>query len=145
MSSEIIELVVLTPERPLLRERVMEVTLPGAAGCLGVLPGHAPLITELGIGELHYRIDSATPGVALAVLQGFAEVLGHRVTVLAETAERSEEIDVARAEAARKRAEERLASGRPDVDWDRAVIALQRALVRIQVAAKRHSVAVLRQ
>jgi F-type H+-transporting ATPase subunit epsilon len=78
-------------------------------------------------------------------MRGFAEVLGHRVTVLAETAERAEEIDVARAEAARKRAEERLASGRPDMDWDRAVVALQRALVRIQVAAKRHSVGVLRQ
>ena len=106
MPSEIIELVVVTPERPLLRERVIEVTLPGAGGCLGILPGHASLITELGIGELHYRIDSATPGVALAVIEGFAEVLGHRVTVLAETAERSEEIDVARAEAARKRAAE---------------------------------------
>jgi len=145
MSSEVIELIVVTPERPLIRERVMGVALPGAAGCLGILPGHAPLITELGIGELQYRIDSASPVVALAVMQGFAEVLGRRVTVLAETAERAEEIDVSRAEAARKRAEERLASGRPDVDWDRAVVALQRALVRIQVAAKRHSAAVLPQ
>jgi len=123
----------------------MGVTLPGAAGCLGILPGHAPLITELGIGELQYRIDSASPVVAVAVMQGFAEVLGHRVTVLAETAERAEEIDLSRAEAARKRAEERLVSGRSDVDWDRAVVALQRALVRIQVAAKRHSAAVLPQ
>jgi len=145
MSSEVIELIVVTPERPLIRERVMGVTLPGAAGCLGILPGHAPLITELGIGELQYRIDSASPVVAVAVMQGFAEVLGHRVTALAETAERAEEIDLSRAEAARKRAEERLASGRPDVDWDRAVVALQRALVRIQVAAKRHSAAVLPQ
>lgn len=145
MSSEVIELIVVTPERPLIRERVMGVTLPGAAGCLGILPGHAPLITELGIGELQYRIDSASPVVAVTVMQGFAEVLGHRVTVLAETAERAEEIDVSRAAAARKRAEERLASGRSDVDWDRAVVALQRALVRIQVAAKRHSAAVLPQ
>jgi F-type H+-transporting ATPase subunit epsilon len=144
MPPESIELVIVTPERQLLRERVVEVTLPGAEGCLGILPGHAPLITELGIGEMNYRISEASPPVALAIIRGFAEVLGDRVTVLAETAERPDEIDLARAEAARKRAEERLASGSAEVDWDRAVVALQRSLVRIQVAVKRHDVPVLR-
>ena|SRR5256885_5885965 len=139
MLPESIELVVVTPERQLLREPVTEATLPGADGCLGILPGHAPLMTELGIGELTYRSrDDSTPG-HLAIISGFAEVLGDRVTVLAETAERPEEIDVARAEDAKKRAEQRLAaaSGDPNLDWSRAAIALQRSLIRIQVARKR--------
>jgi F-type H+-transporting ATPase subunit epsilon len=140
MLPESIELIVVTPERQLLRETVVEVTLPGGNGCLGILPGHAPLITELGIGELTYRAKSASEVVHLAVISGFAEVLGDRVTVLAETAERPEEIDVARAEEAKKRAEERLAKAAsdPEIDWARAAVALQRSLIRIQVARKRH-------
>ena len=140
MLPESIELIVVTPERQLLRETVLEVTLPGGNGCLGILPGHAPLITELGIGELTYRAKSASDVVHLAVISGFAEVLGDRVTVLAETAERPEEIDVARAEQAKKRAEERLAKAAsdPEIDWARAAVALQRSLIRIQVARKRH-------
>src|SRR5260370_28894075 len=110
MLAESIELVIVTAERQLLRERVGESTLAGADGCLGILPGHAPLITELGIGELTYRAKSAREAGHLAIISGFAEVLGDRVTVLAETAERPEEIDVARAEEAKKRAEQRLAS-----------------------------------
>jgi len=139
MLPESIELVVVTPERQLLRETVVEVTLPGADGCLGILPGHAPLITELGIGEMSYRAKGASAVAHLAILSGFAEVLGDRVTVLAEMAERPEEIDVARAEEAKKRAEQRLAAAShdPDVDWSRAAIALQRSLIRIQVARKR--------
>ena len=139
MLPESIELVVVTPERQLLRETVVEVTLPGADGCLGILPGHAPLITELGIGEMSYRAKGASAVAHLAILSGFAEVLGDRVTVLAEMAERPEEIDVARAEEAKKRAEQRLAAAAhdPDVDWSRAAIALQRSLIRIQVARKR--------
>jgi F-type H+-transporting ATPase subunit epsilon len=140
MLPESIELIVVTPERQLLRETVVEVTLPGASGCLGILPGHAPLITELGIGELTYRAKSTGEPVHLAIISGFAEVLGDRVTVLAETAERPEEIDVTRAEEAKKRAEQRLAaaSSDPNVDWGRASVALQRSLIRIQVARKRH-------
>jgi F-type H+-transporting ATPase subunit epsilon len=139
MLPESIELVIVTPERQLLREAVAEVTLPGAGGCLGILPGHAPLITELGVGELTYRKKNASEAAHLAIISGFAEVLGDRVTVLAETAERPEEIDVARAEEAKKRAEQRLASAAsdPNVDWGRAAIALQRSLIRIQVARKR--------
>jgi len=139
MLPESIELIVVTPERQLLREPVVEATLPGADGCLGILPGHAPLITELGIGELTYRSRGGSEPGHLAIISGFAEVLGDRVTVLAETAERPEEIDVARAEEAKKRAEQRLASAvsDPNVDWSRAAVALQRSLIRIQVARKR--------
>ncbi len=131
-----IQLVIVTPERQLLSERVVEVTLPGAEGELGVLPGHAPLITELGIGELRYRSAGGTLSEPMAVIRGFAEVLGDRVTVLAETAERPEEIDLERAKAALERAEKRIAAGpgTQDIDWDRATAALQRALVRIKVA-----------
>jgi F-type H+-transporting ATPase subunit epsilon len=139
MLPDSIELIVVTPERQLLREKVAEVTLPGAAGQLGVLPGHAPLITELGIGELGYQAKSGGKIELMAIVGGFAEVLGERVTVLAEVAERPEEIDLARAEEAKKRAEERLAAAQsdPSIDWDRAAVALQRALIRIQVAGKR--------
>jgi F-type H+-transporting ATPase subunit epsilon len=144
MLPESIELVIVTPERQLLRQTVAEVTLPGGEGSMGVLPGHAPLITELGIGELTYRATGANEEGHLAIISGFSEVLGDRVTVLAETAERPEEIDVARAEQAKNRAEQRLASASsdPSVDWSRAAIALQRSLIRIQVARKRHSAAV---
>jgi F-type H+-transporting ATPase subunit epsilon len=150
-----IQLVIVTPERQLLKASVDEVMLPGADGELGVLPGHAPLITELGIGQLTYRrkFDStALPSGAgeaveqrfrpepfrehLAIIRGFAEVLGDRVIVLAEAAEHPEEIDVERAKAALERAEKRIAAGpaTQDIDWDRATAALQRALVRLQVA-----------
>jgi F-type H+-transporting ATPase subunit epsilon len=136
MLPDSIELVIVTPERQLLRESVVEAVLPGAAGALGILPGHAPLMTELGIGELTYRSASSNESVVLAIIQGFAEVLGDRVTVLAETAERAAEIDLARAEAAKARAEQRLSAGDPNIDIDRVTVALQRALIRIQVARK---------
>lgn len=140
MLPEEIELTVVTPERELLRETVVEVTIPGLEGELGILPGHAPLITELGIGELSYRTGTSSQPIATAVIRGFAEVLPDRVTVLAETAERAEEIDLARAEAALARAEKRMASGDTNIDWDRATVALQRALIRIQIARKHRSV-----
>ena len=133
MSVNTIQLVIVTPKRQLLRESVGEVQLPGANGYLGVLPGHAPLMTELGIGELSYPGAPGKEPVHLAILSGFAEVLPDRVTVLAETAEFAQEIDVARAE-------KRLASGDTNIDWDRASVALQRALIRIQVAHKRRGV-----
>jgi F-type H+-transporting ATPase subunit epsilon len=96
-------------------------------------------MTELGIGELTYHSASAHRVGSLAIIHGFAEVVPDRVTILAETAERAEEIDVARAEAARERAEKRLAEGGHEVDWDRATVALQRALIRIQVGTKKRS------
>jgi len=133
MLPDSIELVVVTPERQLLREGVVEVVLPGADGELGILPGHAPLITELGIGELRYRGAGGKEEVHLAIIRGFAEVLTDRVTVLAETAELAEEIDVERAKQALERARARIAANETETDWIRAGAALQRALIRIKV------------
>ena len=140
MLPEAIELVIVTPTRQLLRVRVVEVTLPGANGYLGILPGHAPLMTELGIGELTFRGKEQSEPIS--IVRGFAEVLPDRVTVLAETAELAAEIDLERAETAKARAEKRLASGDTNIDWDRASVALQRALIRIQVARKHRGAAV---
>jgi F-type H+-transporting ATPase subunit epsilon len=142
MPAEVIEFVIVTPKKQLLLQSVTEVQLPGAAGYLGVLPGHAPLITELGIGELSYHDAGGKESAHLAIIQGFAEVLPDRVTVLAETAEFAAEIDLARAEAALARAQKRLASGDANIDWDRASVALQRSLIRIQVARKYRGVPV---
>ena len=130
-----IQLTIVTPERSLLNEQVDELQMPGADGYLGVLPGHAPLFTELKVGELSYR--KGNTWTSLAVAWGFAEVLPDQVRVLAETAERAQEIDLERATRAKERAEQRLSKGGDDVDYDRALIALQRALIRIQVAQKR--------
>jgi F-type H+-transporting ATPase subunit epsilon len=142
MPGEATELVVVTPEKQLLRQSATDVQVPGAEGYLGILPGHAPLITELGIGELSYHDTSGKESAHLAIIRGFAEVLPDRVSVLAETAEFAAEIDLARAEAAKARAEKRLASGDTNLDWDRATVALQRALIRIQVARKHRGVPV---
>jgi F-type H+-transporting ATPase subunit epsilon len=133
--SSTFQLEIVTPERRVVKDVAEEMQLPGKNGYLGILPGHAPLITELAVGEITYRNIEITSH--LAVAWGFAEVLPDRVTILAETAERAEEIDVARAEKAKERAEARLHSADPDTDFDRARVALERALVRIQVAAKR--------
>jgi F-type H+-transporting ATPase subunit epsilon len=139
MMADVIELVIVTPEKQLLREKAIDVQMPGENGYLGILPGHAPLMTELGIGELSYHDTSGKESTHLAIIRGFAEVLPDRVTILAETAERAEEIDLQRAKEALARAEKRLASNDPNIDWDRASVALQRALIRIQVATKRRS------
>ena len=121
-------------DRSLVNERVDEVEIPGADGYFGVLPGHTPLLALLGAGELWYRQGQEKHYLSIAF--GFAEVLPDRVTVLAEVAERAVEIDVARAEAARKRAEQRIGSPHPDMDWERARVALLKALVRLQVASR---------
>jgi len=139
MLPDAIQLVIVTPERQILKETVSELTMPGADGYLGVLPGHAPLITELGVGELTYRTTGGQAGL-LAVIRGFAEVLPDRVSVLAETAEFAGDIDLSRAQAALKRAQERVARGGENIDWDRATLALARALVRIQVVSKHQGV-----
>ena len=123
---------VVTPNRQVVSEDVAEVQAPGREGYLGILPGHAPLISILQAGELSYRHGQQTR--RLAVSGGFLEVLPEQVTVLAETAERPEEIDIARAEAARERAEKRLRGGDGETDVRRATVALQRALIRLQVA-----------
>ena len=130
-----IKLLIVTRERQLVEDSVDEVQIRAKDGYLGVLPGHAPLITELGTGEMSYRQGKTE--TYLAIINGFAEVLPDQVTVLAEVAERAEEVDADRAKAARERAEQRLSkSGDTDLNWDRASSALQRALVRLQVAAK---------
>jgi F-type H+-transporting ATPase subunit epsilon len=124
---------IVTPDRLLLREVVDEVELPGAEGYLGILPGHTPLLATLRVGEMWYRKGTQKFYVSMAF--GFAEVLPDRVTVLAQIAEKGEEIDVPRAEAARQRAEARLAKPATDMDFERARIALTKALSRLQVAA----------
>ena len=125
---------VVTPERLLVSQQVDEVQLPGAEGYFGVLPGHTPLLATLQVGELWYRVGQEKRYLAVAF--GFAEVLPDRVTVLAQLAERPEDIDVPRAEAARKRAEERIVKPQPDIDFERARIAMMKSLIRLQVAAR---------
>jgi F-type H+-transporting ATPase subunit epsilon len=127
---------IVTPERALVTEQVDEVELPGAEGYFGVLPGHTPLLASLTVGEMWYRIGNDT--VHLAVAFGFAEVLPDRVTVLAQIAERAQDIDVARAEAAKKRAEEQLArtSQQSDADREQARVALMKSQTRLQAASR---------
>ncbi len=129
-----LDLQIVTPDRLVVRERVDEVQIPGSEGYFGVLPGHTPLLASLGIGELWYRKGGERTYVAIAY--GFAEVLPDGVTILAQLAERADEIDVERAEAARTRAEERLAMPRSDVDYERARIALAKSLSRLQVSSR---------
>jgi F-type H+-transporting ATPase subunit epsilon len=127
------QLEIVTPEKLVVNEAVEEAQIPGLGGYLGILPGHAPLITELAVGKISYRAQGVTKD--LAVAWGFAEVLPDKVTMLAETAERPEEIDVARAQKAKERAEQMLRSNDPQLDYDRAQDALKRAETRLEVAA----------
>jgi F-type H+-transporting ATPase subunit epsilon len=129
-----VTLEIVTPDRALVTAEVDEVQLPGAEGYFGVLPGHTPLLATLQAGEMWYRVGPETR--YLAVSSGFVEVLPDRVTVLALGAERAEDIDVPRAEAARQRAEALLARSQADVDVERARTALKKSLVRLQVAAR---------
>jgi len=134
-----IELTVVTPERSIVHEQVDELQIPGAAGYFGVLPGHAPLFSELKIGEVAYR--QGDRWFFLSVAWGFVEVQSDHVRILAETAERAHEIDVDRATRAKQRAEQRIATGGTDIDYARALVALERALIRIQVSTKaRHRI-----
>jgi F-type H+-transporting ATPase subunit epsilon len=132
--ADAIELEIVTPEKLLVRERADEVQIPGKAGYLEVLPGHAPLITELMIGEISYKHGGTTEH--LSVAWGFAEVLPDKVTILAQTAERAQDIDVRRAQEAKARAEAALARAEADLDFDATLFALRRAEVRLAVAAK---------
>jgi F-type H+-transporting ATPase subunit epsilon len=138
---EKIELQVVTPERHILSEDVDSLEMLAKDGYLGVLPGHAPLLTELGVGILTYRKGGETR--QLTVMYGYAEVLPDRVIVLAEIAERAEEIDVARARTALERAKADLPkAGSTEADWDRSNAAIQRAEVRLQAASRSGSGAV---
>jgi F-type H+-transporting ATPase subunit epsilon len=129
-----IQLQIVSADRSLVNESVDEVEIPGSDGYFGVLPGHTPLLALLGAGELWYR--QGQEKLFLSMAFGFAEVQPDRVTILAQIAERADEIDIARAEAARKRAEERLAKSTVDMDAERARIALLKSLIRLQVATR---------
>ena len=126
------QLEIVTPEKKVVDTAAEEIQIPGKNGYLGVLPGHAPLITELAVGEITYR--AAAKQERLAVAWGFAEVLPDKVTILAETAERPSEIDAERARQAKARAEQRLTSGDPSVDVERSLNALHKAETRLEVA-----------
>jgi len=132
--SDTFQLEIVTPEKKVVDTAAEEAQIPGKNGYLGVLPGHAPLITELAVGEISYRADDREQ--RLSVAWGFAEVLPDKVTILAETAERPEEIDVERARKAKERAEQRLASGDTTVDVERCLEALHKAETRLEVAGK---------
>jgi len=127
-----LQLHVVSADRSLVNEQVDEVEIPGADGYFGVLPGHTPLLATLQVGTLWYRQGQEKHYLAIAF--GFAEVQPERVTILAQIAERAGDVDVSRAEAARKRAEERLAKPSPDMDFERARVALMKSLMRLQAA-----------
>jgi F-type H+-transporting ATPase subunit epsilon len=129
-----ITLEIVTPDRSLVTTQVDELQLPGSEGYFGVLPGHTPMLATLQVGEMWYRIGQEKHYLALAF--GFVEVLPDRVTVLAQIAERAEDIDVARAEAAKRRAEERVGKPAPEMDFERARLAMMKSLIRLQVASR---------
>ncbi len=131
---EAIHLEIVTPERQLFSGSVDRVTVPSSRGYLGILPGHAPLLAELGIGEISYKRGDHTEFIFCS--WGFVEVLPERVVVLAQTAEPASDIDLNRAEQARSRAEKRLYSKDPHLDFVRAEAAMMRAVSRIN--AVRH-------
>src|SRR5438045_7404571 len=132
MAEGTIDLTIVTPERAVAHEDVDELQVPGAEGYFGVLPGHAPLFSELKVGEVAYRKGDRWS--FLAVAWGFVEVQPNHVRILAETAERAHEIDLDRAMRAKQRAEERIARGGDEVDYSSALVALARAVIRIPAA-----------
>ena len=129
------QLEIVTPAKLLVKDEAEEAQIPGLSGYLGILPGHAPLLTELGVGVITYKASGTTH--TLAVAWGFAEVLPEKVTILAEAAERPQEIDVDRAQKAKERAEQLLKSNNPELDYARAEDALQRAETRLNVAKEK--------
>ena len=129
-----LQLRIVSADKSLVNETVDEVEIPGADGYFGVLPGHTPLLALLGAGEMWYRRGTDIQHLVIAF--GFAEVQPDAVTILAEIAERPDEIDVARAEAAKRRAEERLARPTIDIDFERARLSLLKSLIRLQVASR---------
>ena len=128
------QLQIVSADRSIVNETVDEIQVPGAEGYFGVLPGHTPMLALIGTGELWYRQGAEMHYVSLS--GGFAEVQPDRVTILAQIAERADEIDVARAAAAKKRAEERLSVSQGDMDFERARIALLKSIIRLQVATR---------
>jgi len=129
------QLEIVTPEKMVVRDVAEEMQIPGKDGYLGILPGHAPLISELAVGEITYRNANTTHH--LCVAWGFAEVLPDKVTILAETAERAEEVDVNRAQAAKRRAETNLGKCSTEEEFKQTAGDLQRAETRIDVAGRK--------
>jgi len=129
-----LNLEVITPEKMALREEVDEVVVPGLNGELGILPAHTPLISQLKTGILSYRQGAQSR--QMHVSGGFVEVASDRISVLSDVAEKPEEIDLERAQRAKERAERRLASRGEDVDFPRAELKLQRAMIRIQLGGR---------
>lgn len=129
-----LQLQIVSADRLLVNEQVDEVQIPGTQGYLGILPGHTPLLSTLDVGQLWYRQGQDKHFLSLAF--GFAEVQPDRVTILAQIAETAAEIDAGRAEAAKKRAEERLTKPTTEMDFERARVALLKSLVRLQVATR---------
>ena len=126
---------IVTAERVVYSEDVSILVAPGSDGELGILPGHAPLLTTLDPGEI--RVSRGGQDSYMAVSGGFLEVIGNRVTILADTAEQADEIDAERAEAALRRAEERAASATSDMDLERALASMRRSSARLGVARRR--------
>ena len=137
--SDTFKLEIVTPEKKVVDTQAEEMQIPGKNGYLGILPGHAPLITELAVGEITFQESSGSSSneQRLAVAWGFAEVLPDKVTILAETAERPAEIDVDRARKSKERAEQMLTSGDTHVDVERALDSLHRAETRLEVAGQK--------
>ena len=131
---EHIHLEIVTPDKQLFSGDVVAITVPAITGYLGIMPGHAPLLAELGIGEISYKIGDNTQ--FLFCSWGFVEVLPERVIILAQTAESSSEIDINRAEQAKSRAERILSSRDPNLDYTRAQLSLMRAITRLNAARK---------
>jgi F-type H+-transporting ATPase subunit epsilon len=129
------QLEIVTPEKMVVRDAAQEAQIPGRNGYFGVLPGHAPLITELGAGEISYRSDGQVQRFSVA--WGFAEILPDRVTVLAETVERVNEIDTTRAQQDLTAAEQSLRSAQTEEDCAQALGKIHRAQARLEVAQKR--------
>jgi F-type H+-transporting ATPase subunit epsilon len=131
--ADTLHLQIITPDKLLVREDADQVQIPGKNGYLGILPGHAPLITELMIGEISYTRGGEAHYYAVA--WGFAEVLPDKVTILADVAERAEDINVQRAQEAKAKAEAELRKAAPDLDYAAVQYALRRAEVRLEVAS----------
>jgi F-type H+-transporting ATPase subunit epsilon len=127
---------IVTPEKMLVKDDAEEMQIPGKSGYLGILPGHAPIITELGVGEMTYRKGGETHRFVVA--WGFAEVLPDRVTILAENADRPQEIDVNKARAGKQSAEEHMSKGQSEEDFTRAEAEMRLAHTQLEVAGKRN-------
>ncbi|GBE14831.1 ATP synthase epsilon chain [bacterium BMS3Abin14] len=126
---------VVTPERIVVSTEVDEVVLPGIEGEFGVLPGHVPLLTALKVGELNYRTADRTEHVAVS--WGYVEVASDRVMVLAETAEKATDINLARAQVAKEQAEQIITAGEHDPAYQKAKVRLEKAVTRVQVADRK--------